>query len=97
VLSAFRSHKLFVADVALLLTPPLVFIAALLAFNVPAQTGWALIVYPFLVLAVSVVGLYVRVYLLRRVWPPRVAAVATLTVFVAGAALFGATVAPWYE
>lgn len=95
--SAFRTHQLFAADVALVLVPAPVFVAALLAFNEPAQTGWAGIGYPFLVLAVSVVGFYVRVYLLRRVWSPRIVAAVTCISFVAAAALFGATVAPWYE
>lgn len=97
LVSAFRTHSLFLADVALLLVPAPVFVVALSAFNEPAKTGWAPIGFPFLVLAASVVGLYVRVHLLRRFLPPRVAAVAMLVMFVVAAAVFGVVTPPWSE
>ena len=97
VVSAVLAHQLFIADIALPFVPAAVFVATLLVFNAPARTGWALAVYPVVVVVVSVVGLYVRVYLFRRVRSPRVAATATLVAFAGAAALFGSTVAPLYE
>jgi hypothetical protein len=98
VVSAFRSRALFPADVGLVFLPALAFVAALLAFNEPAQTGWALIAYPFFVLWLCVLALYVRVFMLPRLGVnARRAAFGALLAAVMAAALFGAYVPPFYE
>jgi hypothetical protein len=95
---AFRSGALFAADFGLVLLPAPIFLAGLVAFNEPAQTGWAGIAYPFLVLWLCVLALYGRVFLLPRLGlSARWAALGTFLVAVAGAALFGAYVPPFYE
>src|SRR5437868_15402122 len=90
--SASRQRALFGTDFALLLGPVVAFAVSLSMFNVPAQTGWALMLYPFVMLALSVVVLYIRVYLLRYVpvSPHALSMVAFIASSVA-AALFGAT------
>jgi hypothetical protein len=95
---ASRSGLLFPADFALVFLPPPAFLAALWAFNEPAQTGWAIVVYPFLVLWLSVLALYIRVFLLARIGlNARSAALGTFLVVAVSAALFGAYVPPLYE
>ncbi len=59
--TAAKSKTLFASDIGLVLLPVPAFIACLLLFNEPAKTGWALIGYPFLVLAISVAALFLRV------------------------------------
>ena len=95
---ASRSGALFPADFGLVLLPAPIFLAALVVFNEPAQTGWAGIAYPFLVLWLCVLAFYVRVFLLPRVGlSARRAALVTFLVAAICAALFGACVPPFYE
>jgi hypothetical protein len=95
---AYESGSLFAADVGLLLLPAPVFLVSLLAFNKPAHVGWAGIAYPFVVFWLSVIILYIRVFLLPPIGlKPRSAALSTLIVAIAVAAFFGAFVPPFYE
>ena len=95
---AFRSKTLFATDIGLVLLPAPTFIASLLAFNEPAKTGWAVIGYPFLVLAISVAALFIRVFALPQVGiPPKVGSLVAVVLAVVAAAAFGAFVGPWYE
>lgn len=96
--SAFRKGQLYFSDLALPLLPAVCFAFALLQFNSPAQTGWALIGYPFLVVAMSVVVLYISVFGLRTLFvQARIVSFAVLAVSSAMAVYAGAIVAPWYE
>jgi hypothetical protein len=96
--AAMRTRSLRVTDIVIVLGPPPVFVAAVLAFNKPAQIGWALIGYPFLILAASVVTLFLRVYVLSEPGSSsrRVSALTALAAIL-GAAAFGAFVPPWHE
>jgi len=97
-LIAYRDQNLYAADVALVLVPTPVFVLAMLAFNEPARTGWALIGYPFPVLALSVAALYFRVLALPKLgFRPRAASRTCLALAVVGAAAFGTFAAPWHE
>jgi hypothetical protein len=96
--AAVRSGTFFASDVVLIAGPPIAFVGCLLLFNKPAQTGWALIGYPFLVLALSVVALWARVFLLpRTIASLQLVSYVFLAVAVTAAAIFGSAVPPWYE
>ena len=96
--AAFRTRTLFSADISLILLPAPVFLAALLAFNEPAQTGWAGIDYPFLVFWACIVAFFARVFMLPRLGlRARPAAIGTLVVATLVTVLFGAFVPPFYE
>lgn len=95
---AYRQHRLFATDLLLPVLPAVGFVLGLLQFNAPAQVGWALIGYPFLVVAASVATLYVSVYGLRKLFVQvRALSLAVLVSALALATYIGATVAPWYE
>ncbi|GAA5069730.1 hypothetical protein [Lysobacter panacisoli] len=95
---AYRERRLFATDLLLPVLPAAGFVAGLLGFNAPAQVGWALIVYPFLVVAASVSMLYVSVYGLRKLFiQVRTLSLGVLSGALVVAMLLGATVAPWYE
>lgn len=95
---ALRTRTLFAADFGLVLLPAPAYLLALLAFNEPAQTGWAGIAYPFVVLWFCVVVFFVRVFAMPRLGlSARSAAICTFIVLVLVAALFGAFVPPLYE
>jgi hypothetical protein len=96
--AAMRTHSLFAADIGLVFLPAPAFLAALLAFNAPAQVGWAFIAYPFLVFWSCVVAFYARAFATPRLgWRARPAAVGMLVVFSLVAVLLGAFVPPLYE
>ena len=98
VRTAAQSKTLFATDIGLVLLPAPAFMACLATFNEPAQTGWATIGYPFLVLAVSVAALFVRVYALPPIGvSPKIGSLVALVFSVFAAAAFGAFVGPWYE
>ena len=95
---AHQAGTLHRADWALIFVPAPTFVAALLAMNDLAKTGWAVMVYPFLVLALSVVALWIRVFLLPRFGvPSRAASSIAFAAAVLAAALFGTFVPPLYE
>ena len=95
---ARQTGSLHRADWGLVFVPGPTFVVALLALNDLAKTGWAVMVYPFLVLALSVIALWIRVFLLPKCGvPSRVASSVTFSVAVLAAALFGAFVPPLYE
>jgi hypothetical protein len=98
VVSARRSGGLLLTDVALLLLPVASFLAALVLFNERALTGWAFILYPWLVLACSVFALYARVFLLPRLGVAApVASKACLVGCTVAAIAFGLSTPPFYE
>jgi len=95
---ARRSASLFATDFALVAAPPFAFLLALVAFNEPAQTGWAPIGYPFAVLLAGVLMLQARVFIAPRLgFAPRSASTFVLFIAVVAASLFGAFTPPWYE
>jgi hypothetical protein len=98
VAAARRSRSLFATDIGLVILPAVAFVVSVGTFNEAAQIGWALIIYPFLIVWLSVAALYVRVFFLPRVGVrPSVGATGTLLLAIAAASAFGAMVAPWYE
>lgn len=98
IVSARRSGGLLGTDIALLLAPAGAFLVALILFNKPALTGWAFILYPWLVLVCSVGALYVRVFLLSRLGvAASPASKACLVVCTLAAVVFGLLTPPLYE
>jgi hypothetical protein len=98
VVWARRSGGLLETDIALLVVPAGAFLVALALFNKPALTGWAFILYPWLVLVCSVGVLYVRVFLLPRIGvAASVASKACLAVCTLAAVVFGSITPPFYE
>ncbi|MCW5620899.1 MAG: hypothetical protein KIS79_07335, partial [Burkholderiales bacterium] len=96
--AALRARPPFAADIGLLFLPAPAFLAALLIFNEPAQTGWAGIAYPFLVFWFCILAFYSRVFLLPRLGlSVQSAAIGTFAVVGLAAVLFGAFVPPFYE
>ena len=94
-LFALRGRTLFAADIGLVFLPAPAFLAALVALNEPAQTGWAGIAYPFFVFWVCIVAFYARVFALPHLGlNPRPAAIGTLVLALLAAVLFGAFVPP---
>lgn len=63
---AYKTRTLYLTDLALFIAPVVGFLVALGLFNEPALTGWAFLVYPILLLALSVAVLHARVFLLPR-------------------------------
>ena len=92
------SHTLFPADFGLVVLPAPAFFLALLVFNKPAQTGWAGIAYPFLILWLSVLTLYIRVFVGPRLGLNiRSVALGTFLLALLASVVFGAYVPPYYE
>lgn len=98
IFSVHRSGNLFAWDIALVIAPPFAFLLALNGLNEPAETGVAPIIYPYLVLALSIVALQLRVFLLPLFGlSHRVCSVGTFFLAMGASAVFGALVKPWYE
>lgn len=95
---AYRSRTLYSTDLALFIVPVLGFLMALGLFNEPAPIGWAFLVYPFLLLALSVAVLHARVFLLPRLGlSARTASRGALTVTLLVGIALGMFVKPLYE
>jgi len=94
-----RSRRtLFIFDIALLLGAPVLFILSAVLLNPPLQTGWGMIVYPFVALAVAVSVFYFRVFVLDRLnRNPRSNSALCLLSAAAVAVLMGAVLPPWYD
>lgn len=95
---AHRSKSLYVTDLALLIAPLIGFLAALIAFNQPALTGWAFVLYPVIIVALTIVLFHLRVFLLPRFGiSTRTASRGVLVFAVVASATLGAFVSPFYE
>ena len=98
VVVARRSGTLFISDLALLIAPPLAFVIALVVFNEPALTGWAFLLYPLLIAALSVGLLHARVFVLCRMGvSAQTVSRILLGAAIVGSALLGTFVPPLYE
>ena len=96
--TAHRSKSLYVTDLALFVVPPISFLATLIAFNQTALTGWAFLLYPVLIVALTVGLFHLRVLLLPRLGMSTHAASRGSLVFaVVASATLGAFVRPLYE
>jgi hypothetical protein len=95
---AQRSNSLYATDLALLVAPPIGFLATLFAFNQPALTGWAFVLYPVLIVALTIALFHLRVFLLPRFGiSTRMASRGMLAFSMFASATLGAFVSPFYE
>lgn len=93
-----RRQTVHASDWVLLLAPAPLFFATAVLFNQPAHIGWALVLWPFLVFAIGVLSLCVRLLALPLLGlPGRVTAAVFSAFILIGAALWGAWVPPWYD
>jgi hypothetical protein len=95
---AWKSRKfgeIFITDFFLLFSPTIAFFWAVVTYNIPAQTGLALIVYPGIVLALSTIPFALRVFALKGLSPPRIWSAIFLVASCAIATYFSSIIAPW--
>jgi hypothetical protein len=95
---AARAGTFFLADLLLLVAPAVAFLVGLALFNESALTGWAFIVYPIGIVALSIALLHARVFVLP--WfgvAPQNAARITSTGALIASVVLGACVPPLYE
>jgi hypothetical protein len=71
---AWLRSRLYATDVALLVSPTIIFVATILvrARGSGEQVAWALVLFPLFVLAMSVAGVYISIFIgLRLGLQPR--------------------------
>ncbi|HMA89778.1 MAG TPA: hypothetical protein VKP89_13655 [Burkholderiales bacterium] len=95
---AYRRRELFWTDVGIVLAPTFVFVLAAAILNPDTRVGWALIIYPFLALMLSVLLVYVRIFALAGpVCNARICSALCLALGCAAAFIAGVTIPPLYE
>ena len=95
---AHHRGRLSASLVALPFVPAVIFEVALLTINVPAQTGWGSILYPFFTMVLGILVLYLWVYLIPLLVTPASMRTGLLLAIVCVAAfVFGVMSPPWYE
>jgi hypothetical protein len=95
---AKRARILSFAECALPIAPAISMLVGLQVLNSAAQVGYAFIVYPVLSIVLSLILLYMRIFLLSHVRvSQRNLSIWMLTVTCLTAFVLGAVVSPWYE
>lgn len=95
---AYRSNTFYATDLALFVAPPFGFFVALGILNEQALTGWAFMLYPILILGLSVAAMHARVFLLPHLGvSARKASRGSLVATLAVAVALGMFVSPVYE
>lgn len=98
LLHARKTRTLSFSDCALPIVPAASFLIGMEIFNSAAQVGYAFLVYPPLVIVLSLSLLYARVYFLGGVKAsPRKLSFCILVAACTAAFLLGVAVPPWYE
>jgi hypothetical protein len=92
-----RNGRYAIADIGLLILPPLCLLAGFKTLNSPALTGWAYLVYPVACSIICILILNVRVYIFEKFFSfNQLISVTVLVIACALAFFFGATAAPLY-